>query len=131
MDLFEKATRKKYRFESPVGALSVEDLWDLPMLTSSAARPSLNDIAISINRRIKAVPEENFVSDIAPRDTILEDKLDILKHVIQTKKEEATEAKVRADNKARNHKIREIIEQKGDDALQRKSIKELEKMLTS
>jgi hypothetical protein len=127
--MFEEATRHKFRFTSSQGDLSTEDLWDLQLTTTSQARASLNDIAISISKRLKAVPEEDFVNDAPKRDRILETKFEIVKHIIAVKKAEVLAAKTRAENKKRNEKIREIIDMKGDASLQRKSVKELEKML--
>jgi hypothetical protein len=34
MNIFEQATRAKIRFSTPVGMLSVEDLWDLPLTST-------------------------------------------------------------------------------------------------
>lgn len=127
--MFETATRLKFRYPSVMGDLSTEDLWDLPLTTTSQARACLNDIAIWINRKLKEIPEEDFVHIRPQRDEILEQKFEIVKHIIRVKLDEAAAAKTRMETKQRNAKIREIIEQKGDAALQRKSVKELEKML--
>lgn len=42
--MFIKASRTKLRFESPKGLLSVEDLWDLPLI-STMGKANLDDIA--------------------------------------------------------------------------------------
>ena len=132
MNMFEKATQQKLRFNSVMGNLTVEDLWDLPLKTTSDARASLNNVAVVVNRLLKANKEElDFISDTPKADSILELKMDILKHIIQVKLEAAEIAATRKANRERNAKIREIIDQKGDATLQRKSVKELEKMLTS
>jgi len=132
MNMFEKATQQKLRFNSVMGNLTVEDLWDLPLKTTSDARASLNNVAVVVNRLLKANKEElDFISDTPKADSILELKMDIVKHIIQVKLEEAEIAATRKANRERNAKIREIIDQKGDATLQRKSVKELEKMLTS
>jgi len=127
--MFEEATRRKFRFATCMGDLNTEDLWELPLTTASLVRASLNDVAIGISKRLKAIPEEDFVNASAPRDKILECKLEIVKHIIQVKQVEAAEAKTRVAKKAQNEKIREIIDMKGDAKLQRKSVKELERML--
>ena len=132
MNMFEKATQQKLRFNSVMGNLTVEDLWDLPLKTTSDARASLNNVAVVVNRLLKANKEElDFISDTPKADSILELKMDILKHIIQVKLEAAEITATRKANRERNAKIREIIDQKGDATLQRKSVKELEKMLTS
>jgi len=52
MEMFAFATKKKIRFETSKGLLSVEDLWDLP-LTSDNGRPNLDDIAKGIYKAMK------------------------------------------------------------------------------
>lgn len=44
MSIFEQASREKVRFQTQVGQVSVEDLWELP-LSSKANKPNLDDIA--------------------------------------------------------------------------------------
>ena len=52
-NLFEVAARKKYRFDSQKGLLSVEELWDLPLQSTKSV--SLDSIAIALNKEIKAL----------------------------------------------------------------------------
>ena len=68
--MFEQASRLKLRFTTARGSLSVEDLWDLP-LTSTTGKPNLDDIAKSLNRELRATSEEtSFVEPNAtPRKT--------------------------------------------------------------
>ena len=68
-NLFEIAARKRYRFETPVGSLTIEDLYDLPLLppgNTRAVRANLNDVARTINNQIKAQGEESFVGQAVP-----------------------------------------------------------------
>ena len=48
MNIFEQATRQAFRFESPKGFLTVEDLWNLP-LTNNTGRANLDGINAGIN----------------------------------------------------------------------------------
>ena len=54
MDIFEQASRLKLRFPSPLGTLSTEDLWHLP-LTSTTGKANLNDIGKALNYEGAAV----------------------------------------------------------------------------
>ena len=45
MNIFEQAARQKIRFESVLGLLCVEDLWDLPLTSLNSKRANLDDIA--------------------------------------------------------------------------------------
>jgi len=122
--MFEKATRKKWRFASPAGSLSVEDLWDLPLKGSV----SLNAVAITANKEIKDV-EENFISPLKPKTNDAEAKLTIIKHVIAYRLDRLERAAKAQANKERRQKIMEMIDEKGDDALRKKSTAALKKLL--
>lgn len=125
--LFEIAVREKYRFETGDGKLvTVEDLWDLPL---TANRLSLDDVAKTINRKLKQVEEESFVVTRNREDTVLQNKLDIVKYVISVKIAER-DAKVNEQRKRQqNQEIRAIIERKKQSELESKSVEELEAML--
>ena len=64
MNIFEQATRAKIRFSTPVGMLSVEDLWDLP-LTSARARANLDDVARLLDAELKSTSSVSFVNDVS------------------------------------------------------------------
>lgn len=126
--MFEKATREKVRFTTPVGVLSVEDLWDLPV--ESKTRTSLDGIYIVLNREIKDTKEESFVAKTKV-NPITELKLEIVKHIITTKMEEAESkalAKAKAEKKA---KILDILGEKEDEALKSMTTEELKALLNA
>lgn len=128
MNIFEIATRKAFRFQSPKGLLTVEDLWNLPMSKGTA---NLNDIAISINRRIKASAEESFVAVAGQKRVDSDDvvMLEILKHIISVRQAE-DEARTTAQAKAeQRRKLQELIDRKKEGELEGKSIEELQQMM--
>ena len=130
MNIFEIATRKAFRFQSPKGILTVEDLWNLPLSKGTA---NLNDIAISINRRIKASAEESFVAVAGQKRVDSDDvvMLEILKHIISVRQAE-DEARATAQAKAeQRRKLMELIERKKEGELEGKSIEELQQMVDS
>lgn len=119
--MFEKATRKKLRFNTANGLLSVEDLWDLPLT-------HLDKLAVSINKQIKEVGEESFISNKrVPENLTL--SFDIVKHVIEVKLAEAEAKKIASERKAKREKLLSIIEQKQNEADLTKSIDDLRKEL--
>ena len=124
---FERATRKKYRYESARGYLTTEDLWDLPLTESDFC---LDNIAKVLSRHLKETEEESFVitSDNKARK-ILEEKLDIVKHVIKYRLDAINKANKRMETIEKKKKIMSILEDKKDDALKDKSVEELEKLL--
>ena len=127
--IFERATKKKLRFESPVGLLSVEDLWDLPLTTRSANKASLDDLAKNVNRKIKENDEESFVVKKTAANSDLNLRMDIVKHIIEIRMAEAEAADQARKDKAREQKILEILAKKEDEDLENMSKEQLEALL--
>jgi hypothetical protein len=126
--MFEKASRMKLRFDTPVGVISVEDLWDLP-LTSKTNRVNLDDIARGFSRELKSQEEESFVVKPPKKDQTLELGFEIVKHVIKTVMEEREVLKAALDKKEQKNKIMAIMASKKDDELKETSVEDLQKML--
>lgn len=124
--MFEKASRLKLRFDSVRGNLSVEDLWDLPLTNGDL---SLDEVAKVVIKKLKETEDGGFIKKKTTENSKLELKLDILKHIRDVKLSESEEAENRAANKAKKEKIMEILVEKEDNSLKRKSKADLEKML--
>lgn len=127
-NLILKAVRNKFRFESKAGLLSVEQLFDLPLTSNTKA--NLQDTAREISRQLREV-EEDFVGKKAEADQLLQDKLEIVKGVIEIRQAEA-QAKAERDKKSeQRQKLSELIERKRDSELEGKSLEELQELLKS
>lgn len=125
-NIFETASRRKVRFATAKGALTVEDLWDLP-LTSETGKANLDDIARTLYKELRDSDDNvSFVtkkSEGADTDAYL--KFDVVRHIIDVRLAEnsaALKAKANAEHKQR---LLAIIDKKQDEALQSKSIDEL------
>ena len=127
MSIFQTATRKKLRFESQKGQLSVEDLWDLP-LTSETGKANLDDIAREVNRQLKAIKEESFVTEAVSGNSSMELKLEILKSIIVVKKEEGAAAALARANALKKQEILGLIAKKQGEQLAGSSLEDLQKM---
>lgn len=123
MSLFENATRRKYKFESAQGLITVEDLWDLDLKSKRGA--CLDDVAKAVNRQLKTVSEESFVDQPTKGNTELQEKLEIVKHIIATKQAENEAARQKADRSAQKARVLEILAKKQDDKLSNLSEEEL------
>ena len=128
MGIFETAVFDRYRYNSPKGNLTTEDLCDLPLTSKNGI--CLDSIAKSLNKRIKETEEDSFVH---PKNNTtskeLETKLEIVKHIIKVRLD-AAEAKVNArEAKIQRENIMNLIAGKKNEELQNKSIEELEAML--
>ena len=129
--MFEKATRMKVRVRTDRGVLSVEDLWDLPLL----GKNSLDSVAKQINRQLKDEDIENvsFIPGASAKPSKeaaeLQVAFECVKHIISVKfqeQEERRTAKERSDRKAH---ILELISEKQNKALSEKSEEELRAMI--
>lgn len=130
MNIFEQATRAKIRFSTPVGMLSVEDLWDLP-LTSTRARANLDDVARLLDAELKSTASVSFVNDVSEVNAKTKLMFDVVIHVINTKIAEAKADKSAADVREKKQKIMAIIERKQEESLSAASIDDLQQMLAS
>lgn len=131
-ELFELASRKKFRFESVKGLLSAEDLWDLP-LTSNTGKANLDDIAKGLNYLVKSGKEEvSFVNPTTSgANTSDQARFDIVKYVIGVRvaeRDAAKDASVRAEKK---QQIMGLIAQKETEQLGATSLEELRKLAES
>ncbi len=130
MNIFEQATRAKIRFSTPVGMLSVEDLWDLP-LTSTRARANLDDVARLLDAELKSTSSVSFVNDVSEVNAKTKLMFDVVIHVINTKIAEQKAAQEAVAIREKKQKIMAIIEQKSDMRLADSSLEELQAMLAS
>lgn len=123
-NIFEIASREKFRFDSSKGLLTVENLWDLPL--TSGIKVSLDAVAKKVNAELKAVTEESFVVTTSnPAKASLETKLEIVKYIIQVRLAE-NEARLASVKKAaEKEKLLSVLDQKQDAELQDLSKEEL------
>jgi len=131
MEIYKKASKKKLRFSTNRGSLSVEQLWDLP-------KEEIRQLVIKAREAAKKSSGEVSDTELsfldAPAKTKATDdelRFEILKDIYLTKKSAEEKAQKKAEAKRNNQKLLDIIARKQDEALEKKSIKELEKMLES
>ena len=119
--MFEIATRTKMRFPFK-GMVSVEDLWDLSVR-------DLDSIFKTLNAQVKKSQEESLLATKTKEDETLAIQIEIVKHIVKIKLDEAEVAKQSKELKEKKQKIMEIIAAKQDESLQNASIEELQAML--
>ena len=129
MEIFKKASKKKLRFNTNRGVLSVEQLWDLP-------KDEIRQLVIKSREAVKKSSGEVNDGELSFLDAPVKTKatddelrFEILKDIYITKKSAEEKAQKKAEARANNKKILELIARKQDEALEKKSIKDLEKML--
>lgn len=120
--MYKKALRTKLRFSTPKGKLTTEDLFDLSLT-------DLNNLAITLDKKLSETPRKSFISDIAPDTQEDELRFNIVKDVITLKLVErnaAQNAKAKAAEKAQ---LLEILHRKQNEALETLSVAEIEAKL--
>ena len=120
-DLFEIAARKKYRFPFN-GQISAEDLWDL-------TPAQLDRVFKTLKKDQKTSEEESLMNTKTSEGATLDNKIELVKYIFETKQAEKLAAEQKAQENARKARIREIIADKKDEALKGMSIEELQKLL--
>lgn len=127
-NLFEVAARNKFRFSTSRGLVTVEDLWDLP-LTSTTGKANLDDVARAIHANLQSSDNVSFVNTAQVKDETEQLKMDIVKHVISVKLAENAAASQARETREKKQRIMEVMERKKDEALSNASLEDLQKML--
>ena len=129
MDNFAKATKMKLRFETSKGALDVEDIWDLPLLSPNGV--CLDNLAIQLKRACEESATESFVKKAIPNAATIANNLrfQIVKYVIEKKITAQDAAVKREETQAKKAKILAALANKQDEALTQASEEDLKKML--
>lgn len=121
---FIAASRAKLRFDSTKGQFSVEDLWDLSLV-------SLDTLAKSVNKQIKDSESESFIGKKTNANTVLELKLDVLKYVIEVKMTEEDAKKTRVANQQQLTVLKNALANKKADAINNMDEAELAKQIAA
>lgn len=124
MNLFEIATRKKFRFVSMKGELSVEQLWDLKLTDRNSF--DLDNVAKTVAAELEAVTDRSFVkTSVNPKKGELELKLEIVKHIISVRMAENEEATQRAQRQTEIAQLEDLLRTKRNQKLESQSEEEI------
>lgn len=132
MNIFEFVARNKVRFESSHGALTFEQLWDVPLRPKDSKDDfHLDAVAKTANKALKDVGE-SFVetkktADHARHEIVME----VVKYVIDTKLAEEAVAKKRAANKLEREQLLAILAEKQAGKLSELSERDLKKRIAA
>lgn len=126
-NIFEQASRIKLRFDTGIGKLTVEDLWELPLSHVNENKLTLDSIAVALHKKLEGTGE-SFVKS-AKKDAVLQLSFDIVINMIETRQKEI-EAKTAAKRvETEISKISEALTKKKDAALEGMSVEALESRL--
>jgi len=125
-ELFKQATKRKIRYATQKGLVTVEDLWDLPLTSRSG--PSLDGIATALDAELSTTTK-SFVTKTSTKNATLEIAFEIVKVVIEDRLKAKEVAEKRVESDQRRARIRQLLDNKKDEELAGKSVEELEAML--
>ena len=111
--MFEKATRKRFRFPFK-GQIGVEELWQLSV-------EDLDSIFKTLNSLLKQVTEESLLQERTASDVELGVKIEIIKYIVGVKKEEANASVKAKENREKKSRILEVLASKQDEILKNKT----------
>jgi len=120
--MYKVASKMKLRFATSKGNLSVEDLWDLNLIT-------LDKLAVALDEEISKSPRKSFIAETTPENEVAKLKLDILKDIIKTKMEEKNKKDAEKQRLSEKNKLLEILAKKEEASLENLSIEELKKKI--
>lgn len=132
MSIYLKASRLKLRFNTRIGALSVEDLWDLPLTTTVSTKVSLDGIAMDTFARLDTPVVTSFVASgpkVTPEREADELRLEILKDIIRIKQEENTAKLAAADKAQQKRKLLDLLAKRQEERLGNLSEEDILKQL--
>ena len=127
--MFEKIARCKARFDSPQGLLSVEDLFDIPLMSTRSSKANLDDIAKTLSKEMKESETESFVIRPPKVDETTALKFEVVKHIIAVRLAENEAAKLKKENKEKKQRLLALIAQKELEQDATHSIDDLKKMI--
>ena len=123
MDIFQKATRLKLRFDLN-GQISTEQLWDANIDALTTYEEQLTEAVEAFGKSIR-----RKATTKTKAQELQELRLQVVTSVLDIRIKEQEDAKTAADTKAHNARIMELIARKQEEQLQGKSLEELEAML--
>ena len=122
-ELFIMATQYKFRFPFK-GQVTVEDLWDMHVR-------DLDTVFKALNAQSQQAKEESLLATKSKEDSILEAKIEVVKHIVTAKLAEAEAQRIKAETKEKKRRIAEILADKQDEELRGKTAEELRAMLAA
>jgi len=124
--LFILGIREHFRFRSPKGDLTIEDIFD----PRSTSLDELNKIAISLHEEVEKVGVKSFIKQKKTASTAtLENKLEIVKYIIGVREDEAEKAKEKKLLAEQRQFLVGLREKKKMEQLEGLSLEDIEKQL--
>jgi hypothetical protein len=110
-DLFLRASRLRLRFPSVVGLLSVDDLWNLPLISTSKAKPSIENIGADLLDQQSKLKGGSILRNLKPskESSELDLSIEILRVVANILQDEAEAKTLAAAKRSERERLEGII----------------------
>ena len=110
-DLFLRASRLRLRFPSVVGLLSVDDLWNLPLISTSKAKPSIENIGADLLDQQSKLKGGSILRNLKPskETSELDLSIEILRVVANILQDEAEAKTLAAAKRSERERLESII----------------------
>lgn len=118
---FEMASRKHYRYPYN-GMISTEDLWELNV-------SQLDFIFKKLKAQSRQAQEESLLTTKTQEDVDTENKIDIIRYIVEYKQNLQKEAEMAMKRKQQRARIEEILYERENADLRNKTPEELRAML--
>jgi len=118
---FEIASRKHYRYPYN-GMVSTEDLWELNV-------SQLDSIFKKLKTQSRQAQEESLLTTKTQEDVDTENKIDIIRYIVEYKQNLQKEAEMAMERKQQRARIEEILYERENADLRNKTPEELRAML--
>lgn len=132
-NIFAEATRKKVRFVTNVGNISIEDLWDLKLSGSKSDSTDLDKVSQIVLNEQEGSKRKSLVNSEDEKQTysLIDLKIEILTFIINVKTEEKKAKELETANKEKLEKLKAIRAKKQDASLEGLSLEEIDKEIAS
>lgn len=114
--IFEQAAKTKLRFNTPIGMLSVEQVFDLH-LDNSRHNLDLDRLAQLMDAELQASSTKSFVKKTTDRNKVAHLRMDIVLHIIAVKVELKEKAERQATVAAERARLTDALVKAKDAAL--------------
>lgn len=121
-DIYKKAAKLKLRFDTQVGSLTCEQLFDFNL-------SQLDELAVHYNELHEKSSTKSYLSETTPEDKVAKLRFDIVLDILKSKQANQERAAKSEATKLKNQKILDILNKKKDSALEDLSVEELEAQL--
>ena len=122
--MYKKASKIKLKFQTSVGTIGVEDLWDLDVKILDTEYKKLN-------KELKLTEEESLLKVQSSKNTLLNLKMSIIKDIVEDKLAQIDKQRLAAENKAKREKLMGILAGKEDEGLRSMSAEEIKAELAA